>query len=108
MGRMTKTVTPNDPNISTVDITYSFDYNYDGFPEEMILYFTSTYTQKFPFVSISWITPDGRKIRIADTAVQNNTTFRFSQDPKLQTRLNTDKVMQALFADPKCQTIRPR
>ncbi len=106
-GTMSKTVTSNDPNISTVDVNYSFDYKYDGFPEEMILYFTSTFTEKFPFVSVSWITPDGRKVRIADMAIQNNSTFRFSQDPKLQTRLNTDKVIQALFADPKASTPTP-
>ncbi len=106
-GSMSKTVTSNDPNISTVDMSYSFDYTYDAFPEEMILYFTSTFTQKLPFVSVSWITPDGRKIRVADMAIQNNTTFRVSQDPKLQTRLNTDKIMQALFADPKSPAANP-
>jgi peptide/nickel transport system permease protein len=106
-GTMSKTVTSNDPNISTVDMTYSFDYTYDGFPDEMILYFTPTIIQKFPFVSVSWLTPDGRKIRIADMAVGDNSTFRFSQDPKLGARLNTDKVMQALFADPKATTPTP-
>jgi peptide/nickel transport system permease protein len=90
-----------------VDITYSFDYTYDGFPDEMILYFTPTIIQKFPFVSVSWLTPDGRKIRIADMAVEYKATFRFSQDQKLQTRLNTEKVMQALFADPKAETPTP-
>src|SRR5450759_1743422 len=87
-GSMSKTVTSNDPNISTVDITYSFDYKYDGFPDEIILYFKPTIIEKFPFVSVAWITPDGRKIRIADMAVQYNSNFRFSQDVKLQTRLN--------------------
>jgi peptide/nickel transport system permease protein len=106
-GSMTKTVTPNDQDISTVDITYSFDYTYDGFPDEMILYFNPTIVQKFPFVSVAWTTPDGRKIRIADMAVQNNSTFRFSQDQKLQARLNTEDVMRALFADPKAQNPTP-
>jgi peptide/nickel transport system permease protein len=106
-GSMTKTVTANSADISTVDITYSFDYTYDGFPDEMILYFTPTIIKKFPFVSISWLTPDGRKIRIADMAVEYKATFRFSQDKKLQTRLNTENVMQALFADPKAETPTP-
>ncbi len=100
-GTMARTVTPNDENISTVDITYSFDYAYDGFPQEMILYFSPVIKEKFPFVSISWITPDDRKIRIADMAVEHSATFRFSQDQKLQTRLRSDKVMEALFADPQ-------
>jgi peptide/nickel transport system permease protein len=106
-GSMTRTVTPNDANVSTVDITYTFDYNADGYPDEMILYFTPTIKEKFPFVSVAWITPDGRKIRIADTVVQYNATFRFSQDPKLQTRLKTEKVMQALFTDPKAKQPTP-
>ena len=106
-GSMAKTVTPGDQNISTVDIKYSFDYNYDGFPQEMILYFTPKMVEKFPFASVAWITPDGRKIRIADMAVEADSTFRFSQDPKLQTRLRTDKVMQGLFADPKAKNPVP-
>jgi peptide/nickel transport system permease protein len=100
-GSMSKTVTSNDPNISTVDISYSFDYQYDGIPDEIILYFKPTILEKFPFASVAWMTPDGRKIRIADMAVQSNSNFRFSQDQKLQTRLNSENVMQALFADPK-------
>jgi peptide/nickel transport system permease protein len=106
-GSMAKTVTPSSQGISTVDITYSFDYNYDGFPQEMILYFNPKIVEKFPFASVAWFTPDGRKIRIADTAVGYDATFRFSQDQKLQTRLKTDKVMEGLFADPKVKTPTP-
>jgi len=97
-GGMTKIVTPGAQDTSTIDITYSFDYSYDGFPQEMILYFTTVYEQKLPFVSITWVTPDGHKIRIADMAVDHKQTFRFSQDQKLQQRMHTvDKVMEALF-----------
>ena len=106
-GSLPKTVTPNDPEISTVDISYSFDYTYDGFPQEMILYFNPIIKQKFPFVSVAWNTPDGRSIRIADMVVQHNAAFRFSQDQKLQTRVKTENVMQALFADPKAETPTP-
>ena len=106
-GTMPKTVTHNDPNISTVDMTYSFNYNYDGFPQEMILYFNPTIIKKLPFVSVTWITPDGRKIRIADMAIDYHATFRFSEDQKLQTRLRTDNVMRGLFADPKAKTPTP-
>jgi len=103
-GSMTKKVTPSSQGISTEDISYSFDYQYDGFPQEMILYFTPKIVKKLPFVSVSWVTPDGRKIRIADMALNHDATFRFSQDQKLQTRLRTDNVMQALFANPKIKT----
>ncbi len=103
-GSMAKTITPSDQNISTVDITYSFDYTYDDHPQEMILYFTTKFNEKLPFASISLLTPDGRKIRIGDMAVDHQLTFRFSQDQKLQKRLKSDNVMEALFIDPQKST----
>ncbi|MCJ7435148.1 MAG: ABC transporter permease [Anaerolineales bacterium] len=104
-GSMTKTITPSsDPEISGVDITYSFDYAYDGVPQELIIYFTSQFDEKFSFASVSWITPDGRTIRIADMAADSKLTFRFSQDQKLQKRLKTEDVMQVLFEDPESST----
>lgn len=107
-GSMTKTITPSsDPEISTVDITYSFDYAYDGIPQELIVYFNSQYKEKFSFVSISWITPDGRTIKIADMAANSKLTFRFNQDQKLQKRLKTENVMQSIFMDPSSPTQAP-
>jgi len=104
---MTKTVTSNSKDISTVDITYSFDYKYDTLPQEMSLYFTSTYKDKLPFVSIVWLTPDGRKIKIANTVADHKLTYRFSQDLKLQKSLRSENVMQALFSDPKVKDSPP-
>jgi len=100
-GGMAKTVTPADENISSEEITYSFDYNYDYAPQEINFYFNAAFDQKLPFASIALITPDGRKIRIADTAVDHKLVFRVSQDQKLQKRLKSDKVMESLFTDPK-------
>jgi peptide/nickel transport system permease protein len=99
-GEMSKTVTPGTQNTAKIDIAYSFDYTYDGFPQELILYFLATYQEKFPFVSISWVTPDGREIRIADMSIQHKDTYRISQDPKLQKKLKTENVIQALFSVP--------
>jgi len=104
-GSMTKTITPSsDPEISAVDITYSFDFAYDGPPQELMIYFTGQYEEKLPFVSVSWVTPDGRTIRIADMAMEHSLNFRFSQDQKLQKRLKTEQVMQAIFVDPESET----
>lgn len=100
-GTLSKTVTPGAENTATIEMDYSFDYNYDRFPQEMILYLNGKYTSKLPFISITWVTPDGREIRIGDMAVDRQQTFRLSQDQKLQKRLKTDEVMRALFVNPK-------
>jgi len=106
-GEMTKTVTPATEDVASVEMTYAFDYNYDTFPQEMTLYFTTDYQTKLPFASIVWITPDGREIKIANTAVEKKTTYRVSQDLRLQKSLRTEKVMEALFADPNSETPKP-
>lgn len=98
-GEMEKTVTAVDQNISSIELKYAFDFQYDEFPQDLILYFKGSFTEKSPFVSISWVTPDERTIRIADFGVSRSQTFRFSQDKKLQKRLKTeDKVIAALFS----------
>ena len=101
---MTKTVTQADATTSTIDIVYEFDFAYDGYPQEMIIYFDAQYNEKQPFASIAWIMPNGEKIRIADTAVDKKMTFRFAQDTKLLKRLKVeipDETMRALFLDPE-------
>jgi peptide/nickel transport system permease protein len=111
-------LTPDDENVSRVVeagaqgtnktyITYTFDYSFDEFPQEISLYFTSIYEAKQPFVSMLWITPDGREIRVADTAISQKTTYRMSQDDKLKRRLGGVNPMQGLFADPNSETPVP-
>lgn len=103
-GGMTKHITAGDNDTSTIDINYSFDFSYDGYPQEMILYFTSTYQEKQPFASISWITPDGRKIKIGNTGITQKFTYRFSQDKRLQSQFDGDAI-SGLFTD--FQTNKP-
>ena len=100
-GTMSKNVTPGKEGTSTMEVSYTFDFNYDYYPQDMILYFTSKYSEKQPFISVEWLTPDGRKIRIVNTALSSRQTYRFSQDAKLQTKLKTNDVISALFSDPK-------
>lgn len=100
-GTMTKEVTPGAQGSATMSISYDFDFSYDYYPQELILYFTSAYQGKQPFVSVEWLTPDGRKIRIVNTALSHKQTYRFSQDSKLKTKLKAKDVIPALFSDPK-------
>jgi peptide/nickel transport system permease protein len=99
-GTMSKKVTSAGEDTSTVDIAYTFDFNSDYYPQDMILYLTSSYKSKQPFMSLEWVTPDGKKIRIINTALSQKQTYRFSQDAKLKTKLKTENVIPALFSDP--------
>lgn len=99
-GTMAKEVTPGAEGTATMLIAYSFDFTYDYYPQDLILYLTSTYNEKQPFISVEWLRPDGEKIRVVNTALSRKQTYRFSQDAKLKTKLKAKDVIPALFSDP--------
>ena len=45
---------------------YEFEFPYDTFPPELILFTSATYASKQPFVELLWYTPDGREIRAGE------------------------------------------
>lgn len=87
--------------------TFRFDYQYDDFPQDMALYFTSKYVDKPPFAAVSWITPDGREIRIVDMAIRREDRYLFSGDDRLQRRLDGQPANIGLFADPNSDPDNP-
>ena len=99
-GTMEKIVEPGAEGTATYTMKYDFDFQYDFYPQEMILYVKSTFKEKQPFISLEWLTPDDRTIRIANLAIGRNQTYRFSQDEKLKTKLRTDNVIPVLFSLP--------
>lgn len=99
-GGMEKSAEPGKEGVTTYTMTYAFDFSYDDYPQDMLLYFDSSFTQKQPFISVEWVTPDDRTIRVANFAVGKKFTYRFSQDEKLAAKLRTDAAIPALFSDP--------
>lgn len=100
-GSMVKKVTPGAEGTSTMEASYTFDFASDYYPQDIILYLSSNYQEKQPFISAEWLTPDGRKIRLTNLALAQKQTYRFSQDAKLKTKLRTDDIIPALFSDPE-------
>ena len=100
-GQMTRTVKTHSDGSQSITITYTFNYPYDYFPQDILLYFKATFKAKQPFASMVWMTPDGRKINVTNFGVPNQFTYRVSQDSVLQTKLHGIDPQIALFADPK-------
>jgi peptide/nickel transport system permease protein len=96
-----QTVEPDEENeMLKISWSHTFDYPYDGFPQELSLFYQSEFEAKNPFLSLYWITPDGREIRIADLTIDKSGTYRLSQDDKLIRRLGGLQPEVGLFADP--------
>ena len=100
-GSMEKKVEASAQDVTTYTMTYSFDFEYDYYPQEMILYVTSRFAEKQPFISLEWLKPDGETVRIANLAIGQKHTYRFSQDEKLKTKLRTNEVIPVLFSMPE-------
>ena len=90
---------PNEQGMTNTTMFFPFEFKADVFPQEMILYFHTTYQEKQPYVSITWLTPDGREIRIGDFGVKEGQAFWFSQDNKLKRRIGGLEATEGLFVD---------
>jgi len=100
-GTMSKVVTSTGDDTSNVTISYSFNFEADDYPQDLIIYFTTTFEQKQPFASVSLFTPTGQEIRVADTGVAQQQTLRFSQESRMVNRYSNVPVMTGMFSDPK-------
>jgi peptide/nickel transport system permease protein len=106
-GSAEKTVEETS-GMQDVSMVFEFEFPYDDFPLDVILYLTSTYESRRPHVDMTWITPDGREIRVGELSPSRSDAFRFSLDDRLLRRLDrmfpdmdgvTARV--GLFADPE-------
>jgi peptide/nickel transport system permease protein len=102
---VTKEVTEGGTPIKT--ITFEIDFQYDTFPQDLVLYFTSQFDAKQPFVTIKWITPDQREIKVGGFAIGVTHTYPFVQDDKLKKRLDGLDPVIGLFNDPEVEAQTP-
>lgn len=106
-GTATKTYTELGQGTTDINIVVPFEYDYEEFPVELTVYFNADYREKNPFASLTWVTPDGREIRIGEMSVKNTDTYRISLDTRLERRLRGQTPHIGLFADPEIETPTP-
>ncbi len=103
-GDGNKTIETLSESTQEVRFIYEFDYSYDDFPPELILFANATFDEKQPHVEMKWYKPNGDEIRAGEFSPGASSSFRFSQDERLQRRLKRstgiENVDQALFDDP--------
>ena len=97
---VTKTTEDVTEDMDRITLEYVFDYPYDGFPQSLSIFFTASYREKSPHASVSWITPDGREIRVGDITLRRSETYRIDLDDRLARRLGRVEPRIGLFADP--------
>ena len=73
--------------ISDMTFALTYDYTYDEFPDDITIFFKSTYNEKKPHVNISLVTPDGEEIRIGSMSAESSFSYILSQDNVLFRRM---------------------
>jgi len=96
-----KTVRPLAEGMSEFEILLPFDFTYDGFPQEMTVFFAAKYVERPPHARITWLTPDGREIRVGEVTAVG--AYRMSIDGALTRRLGGEPAHIGLFADPAAE-----
>ena len=83
-----------------IEISHTFDFDYDAFPHELTIFLNATYENLQPNLSFVWRTPDGREIRLTEMSIRRSETYRISQDSGLERRLGRVAPEVGLFMDP--------
>jgi hypothetical protein len=76
--------------------TFTFDYTYKEIPSEIFLYLESDYTEKAPFASFEWTTPDGDTFKLKDRTIRAGTSYDF--DSRFQSTVCKGGVTSVCFA----------
>lgn len=112
---------PEANGMTGTQIDFVFDYPYQDFPGEMALYLTADYQEKMPFVSLTWITPDGREIDLKGGAVTKSFTYPLAENIPVSRLVRTNQHLKQwvvtsgsqktpehmlLFADPESDAPR--
>lgn len=103
-GRGTKTEQLLGNGTKQVDITLPFRYTFNRFPTDLRLYTELTSEGSSVPVTISWLTPDGRRIILQDNySIKASDTYYITQDEALRARLSGAAPRVGLLADPQNQ-----
>jgi peptide/nickel transport system permease protein len=96
-----KNVRPLPGGLRAVEIVLAFDYPYDAFPSEINLFLKAQSKERRPYVSLFWLTPDGRRISLGERSVRAAERYSISLDRHLAQRLGRRPPEVALLAGPE-------
>lgn len=99
-GKSEQTVSAGMRQIS---YTFPFDYRSKYFPQDVNIFFSTTYKEKKPLVNLVWSTPDGRELDLGNFSIINGQADYLYLDQKIKLKLKTDHIDQGLFGDPNAQ-----
>lgn len=89
-----------------VTATLSFDFDYDDFPSEVMLFYTSPEEAERPFVIATWVMPDGRRIELEAQALNPSQRVYLALDKGVTKELGEVPAEVGLFSDKNGELLR--
>ncbi len=83
--------------ISETQTDFVFDYPFHDFPGEVALYAAADYTVKKPFITLTWITPDGREIELRSGSVSKDFTYPFAENIPVSRLVRANEHLKRWF-----------
>ncbi|HBX70396.1 MAG TPA: ABC transporter permease [Chloroflexi bacterium] len=102
-GSVEKTSEVIGKNMTEFLMPFIFEYSSNQFPDEISLFFESTYDEKLPFITLTWITPDEREIQLGSFSINESHILRFAFDETMKRKLGGVPPQIGLLADPNSE-----
>ena len=101
-GSVSKVVERTPGEVTEVTITFTFDFPYEGFPQDMYLTFDAPYERKMPFALFTWLTPDGRTIQMRNLSPASGLRYGLDKLVTVEAWFSNEESpeIHALFAAP--------
>ncbi len=77
-GTIEKIVKQNEDGTKNITFLANIDYAFTSFPQDILLYFDSTFEEKRPFLSSVWKTPDGREFNLKNVSIESDSPIYLS------------------------------
>ncbi len=86
-----------------VTIPFSFEYNYAGYPQDIVVDLAAAYEARGPHITLAWIWPDGSEQELTSFRANPANSYFVSGDERLQRRLRSDRPRETLFQNPAAE-----
>jgi len=104
---MTKEIVPINEEMTDIRIAFAYDFLADDFPQDLVVYFITSYEEKAPFASLIMLTPDGREIEIDSFKATHRFGYILSFEDHGRSQTNGLSAVQEVFGDPQADYLEP-
>ena len=93
--------------VTELTLTYPIRFEYNVFPQDIVLDIESQFEERGPHIIVSWIDAAGQVAEMTTLAPRQTQSYFVAQDERLMRRLNTEFPHKMLFANPESGVIVP-